>query len=205
MACSRQGLFVNDAADSVWLTEGYWGYSKLRRYDLDSKSISHSVDIGADFFAEGAALDSVDNVVAMLTYRKERGFAFSPQTLAAVPQRNFEYAGEGWGLTFNGEQWIKSNGSAFLTFHDRLTFGVTRELAVRDLDLQPLQRLNELEFVLLPGSLTPVVLANVWFQERFVVIALTTGLVLHSVDLTALNVSPGGVAKLCGRETANGM
>ena len=46
------------------------------------------------------------------------------------------YDGEGWGLCFDGTQFIQSDGSHRLIFRDPTTFAVTRQLAVTE-DGQP--------------------------------------------------------------------
>ena len=49
-----------------------------------------------------------------------------------MPRRTFSYAGEGWGLTHDGAQFILSDGTNELRFLDPETFREVRRVPVRD-------------------------------------------------------------------------
>ncbi|MGI9259126.1 MAG: glutaminyl-peptide cyclotransferase, partial [Gammaproteobacteria bacterium] len=87
--------------------------------------------------------------------------------------------GEGWGLTYDGEQLIMSDGSATLTFRDPDTFNVTRQLNVHDSG-SAVRNLNELEFI--DGEIW----ANIWYRDEIARISPETGAVLGWIDLSAL-------------------
>ena len=89
------------------------------------------------------------------------------------------YAGEGWGLTDDGEMLILSDGSATLRFYEPSSFELQRTLEVRD-EGQRVTRLNELEFI--DGEIW----ANIWYDDRLVRISPSTGEVLAWVDLSHL-------------------
>lgn len=89
------------------------------------------------------------------------------------------YQGEGWGLTFNDEQLIMSNGSARLQFRHPVTFELQHEQTVT-VNGEPLNALNELEWV------NGIVWANVWFSSSLYAIAPHTGEVIATLDLSAL-------------------
>ena len=98
---------------------------------------------------------------------------------------NFEQLGthynatEGWGLAFDGERLILSDGTATLQFMDPETFAPVGKINVT-LDGNPINMLNELEYI--DGE----VWANVWMTDYIVRIDPVTGLVKSYIDLTGL-------------------
>jgi glutaminyl-peptide cyclotransferase len=90
-----------------------------------------------------------------------------------------QYAGEGWGLTSDGQRLIVSDGSSYLTFIDPATFAVDTTVRVTN-GGQPVDQLNELEWV--RGE----VWANVWHTQQIVRIDPGTGRVKGTLDLSAL-------------------
>ena len=78
------------------------------------------------------------------TWKSEICFVYDRATLQLVTQ--FNYKGEGWGMTRTASELITSDGSATLTFRDPNTFQETHHIVVKD-DGKPVDNLNELEFV----------------------------------------------------------
>ena len=71
------------------------------------------------------------------------------------PLAEFAYPTEGWGLTYDGELLVMSDGSSTLYFRDPFTFAEVSRIAVVAHD-RPISQLNELEWV--AGE----VFANIW-------------------------------------------
>ena len=94
-------------------------------------------------------------------------------------KRSLSYPGEGWGLTYDGDQLIMSNGSDNLYYRDPETFKLTRKIAVTDHGIAKLQ-LNELEYA------AGFIWANAWFENILLKIDPTNGKVVGKVDLTEL-------------------
>jgi glutamine cyclotransferase len=105
------------------------------------------------------------------------GFRYDQATLSQTGQ--FTYTGEGWGMTYDGQRLIVSNGSSTLTFRDQQTFAVLGTLSVTA-DGAPVNRLNELEYV------NGEIYANVWLTNRIARISPATGEVTGWIDLTGL-------------------
>jgi glutaminyl-peptide cyclotransferase len=72
-----------------------------------------------------------------------------------------------------------SDGSATIRFRDPQTFGVTREIEVKDNGM-PLAMLNELEYI--DGEIW----ANIWYDDRIARISPADGKVLGFIDLSTL-------------------
>ena len=111
------------------------------------------------------------------TWKSEICFVYDRETLRLVTQ--FNYKGEGWGMTRTASELITSDGSATLTFRDPNTFQETHHIVVKD-DGKPIDNLNELEFV--KGE----IYANVWHSDRIARISPQDGHVIAWIDLTGL-------------------
>jgi len=96
-----------------------------------------------------------------------------------LPIRQFNYAGEGWGMTRNATELITSDGTATLRFRDPKTFKEARHIVVYD-GSQPVTQLNELEWV--KGE----IYANVWHSDRIARISPINGHVLSWIDLSGI-------------------
>ena len=94
-------------------------------------------------------------------------------------EREFHYAGEGWGLTQDGKRIIMSDGSAQLRFWDPRTLPETGRITVTA-DGEPVNRLNELEWV--DGE----IYANVWQTDRIARIDPASGKVTGWIDCKGL-------------------
>jgi glutamine cyclotransferase len=112
-----------------------------------------------------------------LTWQNGIGFVYDAATFELL--RTWQYAGEGWGLTHDGEQLIMSDGSATLRFLDPDTLDVRRTIRVTDGE-RPVEMLNELEYV------NGEVFANVWQTDWIARIDPVSGLVTGWVDLSGL-------------------
>lgn len=154
---------------------GLHGRSSLREVELETGRVLRRVNLPDTYFGEGIAL--VDDRIVMLTWREETGWVFDRDTFRMIER--FTYEGEGWGLAFDGERLIKSNGSHILQFVDPDTFEVLGHLEVRDQD-RAVPRLNELAYI--DGEIW----ANVFPTHRIVRIDPQSGMVMAWVDLTGL-------------------
>ena len=171
-----QGLFFD--GDALYESTGEYGSSTLRRVDLGSGEILQKTALPQSHFGEGAAM--ADGDIYVLSWREGTAFRFDPETFTLV--NRYTYDGEGWGLTFNGEELVMSDGSAQLRFIDPLTFTETRRLTVT-LRGRALPQLNELEWI--DGAL----FANVWRTNALVRIDPSSGAVTGIVDLRGLLTS----------------
>lgn len=184
-----QGL-VFDGSTLLESTGGY-GRSTLRRVELETGRVVAERRLPSHLFGEGLA--RAGNTLVQLTWRAGQALLYDPETLDLTG--SFEYPGEGWGLTFDGEHLIMSDGSADLRFIGLPDFIEVRRLEVRDQGT-PVERLNELEYV--EGR----IYANVWFDERIAVVSPESGEVEAWIDL-------GGILPLAFRrkreEVLNGI
>ena len=174
-----QGLVFLDG--KMLESTGQEGRSSLRNGELQTGKILKKVDVPAPYFAEGIAL--LNNKIYQLTWQDQLGFIYDAQSFEKVGQ--FNYNGEGWGLTSDGQSLILSDGSNRIRFLDPSSFKVTRTIAVMDGKV-PVDQLNELEFV------NGEIYANIWHDDRIAAINPQTGRVTAWFDLTGL-LQPGDV------------
>ena len=173
-----EGLFFADGY--IYESTGLNGFSTLRRVNLDSGQVLQEIALPNEFFGEGITF--VNDTIIQLTWQSHIGFVYGKDSLALLG--NFSYPTEGWGLTFDGERLIMSDGSSSLFFLDPVTFQRVGQVQVRDGNASVFN-LNELEYV--NGD----VYANVFGQLKIAVINPGTGLVKAWVDLSGLQGSAG--------------
>lgn len=169
-----QGLVIE--AGVLFEGTGRNGESSLRKVQLETGEILQRKNLGARYFGEGITI--LDGRVYQLTWQTHIGFVYDLQSFQQL--KTFFLPGEGWGLTDDGTHLIVSDGTAVLRFLDPSNFTEVKRLTVT-LEGQPLDRLNELEFI--EGE----VWANVWYTDEIVRIDPASGEVRSKLDLSNLN------------------
>jgi len=168
-----QGLVYRDGV--VYEGTGLNGRSTIRKVRLENGEVLQLQKVDAQYFGEGIAV--VDDTIYELTWQSGIGFLYDRTTFKR--KGTFTYRGEGWGLTYDGQRLIMSDGSAFLRFLDPATQKEVSRIEVKD-GTVPVGNLNELEVV--KGE----VFANVWQTERIARISPKTGRVTGWIDLKGL-------------------
>ncbi len=188
-ASYTQGLLWHDG--KLYESAGQYGRSDLREVDPKTGAVRRRVALPGNVFGEGLAL--VGTRLFQLSWREGVAFSWDLASFAKGPE--FRYAGEGWGLCYDGKRLIRSDGTDVLTFHDPTTFGETGRLSVRRAG-EPVFYLNELECV---GN---EIYANVYQTDEIVRIDAATGEVTASIDASGL-ITPQ--ERLAGAEVLNGI
>jgi len=147
----------------------------LRRVDPADGKVDQIVDIGREVFGEGLAL--VDDILIQLTWQDGIAFLYDVETFERVGE--FQYDTQGWGLCYDGQRLVMSDGSSELTFRDPVTFAPLGKVEVL-LNGIPITRINELECV------NGRVWANVWLTDLILEIEPDTGAVVSVVDASSL-------------------
>lgn len=168
-----QGLLWHDG--HLYESTGLRGRSTLRKVHLETGEVLERRDVDRTHFAEGLA--RVGDRLIQLTWQEGLAHIWSVDGLQH--QGTFTYDGEGWGLCFDGEHLVMSDGSARLTFRDPETFRPVRQVIVRN-EGRPVRDLNELECV--DGAIW----ANVWQREEILRIDPVSGRVTAVVDASGL-------------------
>lgn len=183
-----QGLVA--VGEEVLESTGLYGSSSLRRVKLATGKVLVEVVLPSRTFAEGLAL--VGERLVQLTWQEGKAMVWSAASFQ--PRGELAYEGEGWGLCFDGEHLVMSDGSETLALREPDSFGVLATVVVTREGV-PQGELNELECV------GPDVWANVWGSEEIVRIDRASGKVTAVVDASGL-LSP---AERAGTDVLNGI
>ena len=168
-----QGLVFSDG--KLLEGTGRVGRSSLRQVELETGKVLKKVDVPNPYFAEGITL--LKGKIYQLTWRHQLGFIYDAWTFEKIGQ--FNYQGEGWGLTNDRKSLILSDGTNRIRFLDPDSFQVRKTIAVFD-GSRPVNEINELECV--QGE----IYANIWHDDRIARIDPETGRVLGWIDLAGL-------------------
>jgi glutaminyl-peptide cyclotransferase len=168
-----QGLEYRDG--KLFESTGGEGESSLRLVELETGKVLDKVDVPLPYFAEGLTL--LNGKIYQLTWQNQVGFIYDATTLSKIGQ--FNYEGEGWGMTNDGQSLILSDGTNQIRFLDPGTFKVTKTIAVRDGN-SPIDSLNELEYF--KGE----IYSNVWHRDVIAIINPQTGRINGWIDLKGL-------------------
>ncbi len=175
----------------LYESAGLYGESDIRITDPATGEVLVSQDLPAEDFAEGLTL--TDDAIWQITWQEHHAYKRDPVTLDVI--ETVEYEGEGWGICYDGERLVMSDGSDTLTFRDPVTFEETGTLAVADDGGTPVFSINELE------CSNGTVWANIWQTDQIIGIDPESGNLQAEVDASGL-LSPEESA---GADVLNGI
>ena len=170
-----QGLHWHDGR--LYESTGLYGRSSLREVELDTGRIVRSVDLDRREFGEDITV--VGGHLIQLTWQNHYAHVWDLEAFEPVSRIRYSHRAEGWGLAYDGDSLVTSDGSADLRFVDPDTFSVRRTLTVRA-NGEPLAQLNALQFI--DGKLY----ANVWQTTRIAEIDPASGDVTAFIELAPL-------------------
>ena len=168
-----QGFAID--GDRVLEGTGLVGKSDVRVLDLRTGRALRRTTLPASLFGEGIAV--VEKRLLQLTWTGGRGYVYDATSLALMD--SVSYAGEGWGLTFDGQRLFLSDGTDQIRVIDPNTFVVERTFKVREAG-NAVWMLNELECV--DGEL----LANIYETDLIARIDVVSGNVVGWIDVSQL-------------------
>ena len=168
-----QGLAFDQS--HLYLGTGGYGSSYVAKINPSTGNTIVQESLPARYFGEGVTV--LGNVLYQLTWRSGTGFVRDRETLQVIEQ--FRIIGEAWGITNDGTNLIISNGSDSLTFYTPDGIKPIRSITVTE-EGRRIKRLNELEYI------DGLVWANIWYEDRVVVINPQSGEVVASLNLEGL-------------------
>ena len=154
---------------------GLEGQSQLRRVEFPSGRVIEKRDLPKEVFGEGITV--AGDKIYQLTWQTHIGYVYDRASFKLLKQ--FTYPDEGWGLTYDGQNLIQSDGSDLLIFLDPQTLAPLRQLPVTK-NGKPLKNLNELEWI------NGEIWANIWQSDEIVRINPTSGQVVSYFDFSNL-------------------
>ncbi len=168
-----QGLEYVDRC--IYESTGMVGSSAIKKCELETGKVLKKQQIPGLHFGEG--LTVFGNRIFQLTWRSGTCFVWEKESFEMLTSYNYD--GEGWGITNDGEQLIMSTGSNILKFIDPDGFSEIRRLEIM-FQNYPLDYLNELEYV------NGEIWANVWQKDHIFRIEPESGRVLGRIDISPL-------------------
>ena len=125
----------------LYETTGQRGESTLRKVEITTGKVLQQAEIDKQYFGEGMTI--LNNKIYWLTWQAKKGFVFDLDTFTQEKEFAFHKSEEGWGLTNNGTELIKSDGTNKIWFLDPTTFKEKRAIQVYT-NKYALDNINEL-------------------------------------------------------------
>jgi glutamine cyclotransferase len=161
----------------LYETTGHYGESTLRKVEINTGKVLQKIDLDKKYFGEGMTI--LNDKIYWLTWKAKKGFVYDLETFKLEKEFDYNKSTEGWGLTNNGKELIKSDGTNKIYFLDAETLKEKSSIQVYTED-RGIDELNELE--LINGKLY----ANKWQKNTLVIIDIKTGAVEGLVDFRSL-------------------
>lgn len=171
-----QGLEFHD--DVLYESTGKRGRSSLRKVDYKTGEVLKQVDMDQSIFGEGISI--MNEKIYMLTWQSKTGFIYNLSDLSKLDNFQYGESKEGWGLTNNGKQLIKSDGTEKIWFLNPET--LVEEGYIQTATNTALKKsANELEYV--DGK----IYANVYQIPSVMIIDATSGAIEGVVNFGGLS------------------
>lgn len=125
---------------------GRYGKSLLRCVNAKTYEIIRETKVPRKFFAEGISI--IGDKIYLLTWREHTCLVYDKYTFQKLGE--FSYTGEGWGLAYDGQKFLMSNGSSKIKILAPETFRVQKTVDVHyktSKGYSRIQNLNELEYI----------------------------------------------------------
>lgn len=167
-----QGLEIYDGY--LYEGTGRYGKSSLRKVEIQSGSVLKKENLAPEYFGEGITI--LNNKIYQLSWKENTAFVYD---LDFNLIKKFNYQGEGWGLSNNGEFLIMSDGSENLYYRDPETFELVKKISVKN-NNQPVKNINELEYQ------DGFIYANIWQTDYILKIDAQSGEAAAYLDLAGI-------------------
>lgn len=156
---------------------GEYGESTLRWVGLQSGKALQKIEVDKQYFGEGSSL--VGDKIIMLTWKENIGFVFDSKSLKQESTFPYQNSREGWGLAYDGQRLMKSDGSNRIWFLNSKDYKEESYIDVYDNNGQ-VDQLNELEYI--DGK----IYANIYQTDKIAVIDPKNGAIERYVNLAGI-------------------
>src|ERR1700679_3047811 len=111
-------------AGFLYESTGLKGRSWLRKEKVETGQVLQQIDLDPQYFGEGITI--LKGKIVQLTYQTEIGFVYDQPSFHV--QRTFNYQGEGWSLTNDGQNIYMDDGTAQIRIWDPVTLQEKRRI-----------------------------------------------------------------------------
>lgn len=194
-----QGLEYHDGF--LYETTGQRGKSTLRKIDLKTGGSVTKIKLSDKYFGEGMSI--YNDKIYWLTWQSRIGKIYDLKTFKFIKDFTYYYSNEGWGLTHNEVELIKSDGTHRIWFLDPKELEEKRSIQAYT-NTRKVSLLNELEMI--EGK----IFANHWVTSKpikstIVIIDPKTGIVDGLINLEGLREEISKEQKLNEEMVLNGI
>jgi glutamine cyclotransferase len=168
-----EGLEWSD--HQLYESTGEYGASQLKKVNLKTGTSLQKTELSMQYFGEGITI--LNGKIYQLTYKEGKCFVYDLNTFNKL--KEFNYEGQGWGMTNDGKFLIMDDSTENLIYRDPETFKIIKKIKVTD-NNGPLAEINELEYA---GN---YIYANVWKKDIIVKINPLTGVIVAKADLAEI-------------------
>lgn len=169
-----QGLIYRDGY--FYESTGEYGHSALKKIKLETGAVEAMAKLESNIFAEGIAIKNGE--IYQISWHEQVCFVYDMGTLQQKGRFPYEIR-EGWGLEFDGKNFLMTDGSNLIYFLNSESFAIEKRIEVMDTS-GPVYQLNELELV--NGQLY----ANIYMKERIVIIDPNSGKLIGNINASGL-------------------
>lgn len=156
---------------------GRKGSSSIRKVELKTGKVLQEYDLSQEYFGEGITI--FNNKLYQLTWKSGIGFIYNLETFKKEKDFKYTKSLEGWGLTNNNKQLIKTDGTERIWFLNPNTL-LEENYIEAYTNKQKVEKLNELEYI------NGKIYANRWQLNSILIIDPLTGKVEGVVNLNSL-------------------
>lgn len=161
----------------LYESTGINGESTVRKVDLKTGEVLQKIDLNKDHFGEGLTL--MDDKIIQLTWRSGIGMVYDKESFKRLETFEYQNSKEGWGICFDGERLIKSDGSEKLYFLNPETYKEESSITIYDHE-GVVTDINELEYI------NGKVWANIYTKDIIIIIDPSSGAVEGKLNFVGL-------------------
>jgi glutamine cyclotransferase len=161
----------------LYESTGQKGASSIRKTELTTGKVLQIKKLDKKYFGEGVTI--LDSKIYQLTWRAKLGLVYDLESFEQLHTFNYGKSKEGWGLTNDGKQLIKSDGTERIWFLDARTQKETHFIEAYT-NKRKAESLNEIEYI--DGK----IYANIWQKNTIIIINATNGTIEGLVNLNTL-------------------
>ncbi len=166
----------------LYESTGQYGKSSLRKVELETGKVLKKIDIDKKYFAEGMTI--FGDKIYQLTWQRKKGFIYDLESFKLIKTFDYQKSKEGWGLTHNGKELIKTDGTDKMWFIDPITLKEKYYIETYT-DKRKAEKLNELEYI------QNEIYANIWQQNSILIVNPKNGAIDGIINLKGLQQKAG--------------
>lgn len=162
----------------IYESTGQKGKSSIRKTELKTGKVLQQQNLDKIYFGEGITI--FNNKVHQLTWQAKKGFIYDLNSFDKLGEFNYGKSKEGWGLTHNKTELIKSDGTERIWFLDPETHEEKYYIEAYT-NKRKAEQLNEIEYI------NGKIYANIWQKNTIIIIDAENGAIEGVVNLNNLS------------------